>query len=337
MTWFKWSRTASSNANADSTINWAEGQAPSSINDSARAVMAAAAKYRDDIAGANTTAGTSTAYTLTSYQVFDSFANMNGAMIAFVPHTTSGASPRLNVDGLGLRALRSAPSVELPNGALIAGTPYVGTYFDATTEWILHGGLVNPYSIPLGGLMPYLGTSAPNSAFAFPYGQAVSRTTYANLFSLVSTNYGSGDGSTTFNLPDIRGRVIACPDNMGGSAALRLTGYSHNSVGGTQNQQLALTNLPAQTTPDMSVSGTFSGSGTGTATNGQAALGGSTPGVVVPSLSGGGANGNSLAVSVGVSGSISGTAAGAAMTGQNATAFGIIQPTMTLNYVLRVI
>ena len=62
MSFFKWSKTANNNANADGTINWAEGQAPSTVNDSARAMMAAAAKYRDDIAGV-TTGGTATAYT----------------------------------------------------------------------------------------------------------------------------------------------------------------------------------------------------------------------------------------------------------------------------------
>jgi hypothetical protein len=62
MTLYKWSQTAS----ADATINWAEGQAPSSVNDSARAMMAATAKYRDDIAGAIVTTGTSTAYAVHS-------------------------------------------------------------------------------------------------------------------------------------------------------------------------------------------------------------------------------------------------------------------------------
>ena len=62
MSFFKWSKTANNNANADGTINWAEGQAPSTVNDSARAMMAAAAKYRDDIAGV-TTGGTATANT----------------------------------------------------------------------------------------------------------------------------------------------------------------------------------------------------------------------------------------------------------------------------------
>ena len=58
MTLYKWSQTAALDATADATINWAEGQAPSSVNDSARAMMAASAKYRDDIAGAIVTAGT---------------------------------------------------------------------------------------------------------------------------------------------------------------------------------------------------------------------------------------------------------------------------------------
>src|SRR5258708_2604472 len=77
-------------------------------------------------------------------------------------------------------------------------------------------------SVPLGGLMPYIGSTAPNTAFVLPFGQAISRTTYATLFSLVSTTFGVGDGSTTFNIPDLRGRVIPGLDNMGGSAASRI-------------------------------------------------------------------------------------------------------------------
>jgi microcystin-dependent protein len=40
----------------------------------------------------------------------------------------------------------------------------------------------------------------------FPYGQAISRTTYATLFAAMGTTFGAGDGSTTFNVPDLRGR-----------------------------------------------------------------------------------------------------------------------------------
>jgi microcystin-dependent protein len=54
------------------------------------------------------------------------------------------------------------------------------------------------------------------------YGQAVSRSTYAALFAKIGTTWGSGDGSTTFNLPDMRGRVPAGADNEGGTPANRL-------------------------------------------------------------------------------------------------------------------
>jgi microcystin-dependent protein len=248
MTFWKWSRTASLNASADASINWAEGQPPSSVNDSARAMMAAAAKYRDDISGAIATGGTSTAYTVMSWQVFDTPAHLDGQMIAFTPHTTNGATVTLNVDSTGAKPLRSAPNVELPSGALIQGTPYVCTYNSSDGAFYLQGGASNPYNVPLGGMLPYIGSSAPNSAFVLPYGQAISRTTYATLFSLVGTTFGSGDGSTTFNVPDLRGRVFAGLDNMGGSSASRLssvfTSTVMGSTGGAQNQAIAQANIP---------------------------------------------------------------------------------------------
>jgi microcystin-dependent protein len=90
--------------------------------------------------------------------------------------------------------------------------------------------------VPVGAGTEYWGTTAP-SGWLFCYGQAVSRTTYANLFGKLSTTYGVGDGSTTFNLPDVRGRVIAGQDDMGGSSANRLT----NQTGGLDGDTLGAT------------------------------------------------------------------------------------------------
>jgi microcystin-dependent protein len=259
MTLYKWSTTAANNATADATINWAEGQAPSSVNDSARAEMAAVAKFRDDIAGAITTGGTATAYTLTSNQAFNSLANMSGRMIAFVPHATNGATVTLNVDGLGAKPLRSAPATELLAGVLVQGTPYVATYNNAANEWLLHGFYGNPYNVPLGGMMEFTGATAPNSSFVLPFGQAISRTTYAAYFAMVGTTYGPGDGSTTFNVIDKRGRVSAGKDDMGGSAANRIiaagsgiTGTTLGSAGGAETVTLAQSALP-------NISPTFTG------------------------------------------------------------------------------
>lgn len=232
-----WSQTAANNATFDPSVGWAEGMAPSSVNDSARAEMASVAKWRDDISGAIATGGTSTALTVTSYQGFDSLSRLANQMIAFTPHVTNGGATTLNVDGLGAKPLRSAPSTELVAGHLVQGTPYVCLYNSSDAAFYLRGFFGNPYSIPVGGVLPYTGTSAPNSSFVLPYGQAISRTTYASYFSLVSTTFGAGDGSTTFNVPDLRGRVIAGLDNMGGSAASRLTssyfGAAATSLGAT--------------------------------------------------------------------------------------------------------
>jgi microcystin-dependent protein len=94
---------------------------------------------------------------------------------------------------------------------------------------------------PVGMLAPFAGSSAPDG-WLLCAGQAVSRSTYAALFAVVSTTYGSGDGSTTFNLPDLRGRTAVGKDDMGGSAANRVTagisgiaGITLGAVGGNEN------------------------------------------------------------------------------------------------------
>ena len=136
-----WSTTAASNATADSNVNWAEGQAPSSVNDSARAMMASVKKWQNDISGTITTGGTSTAYTITTNQVFASAAAMSGAFLVFIPHATCGAAPTLAVDGLTARNINTSTGVNVATGALLVGTPYAVTYIHASTEFILLGAL----------------------------------------------------------------------------------------------------------------------------------------------------------------------------------------------------
>lgn len=75
--------------------------------------------------------------------------------------------------------------------------------FTALETW---GNALPTSTIPSGAMTEFGGTSAPSGWFICD-GSAISRTTYAALFAQVSTLYGIGDGSSTFNLPDKRGRV----------------------------------------------------------------------------------------------------------------------------------
>ena len=93
---------------------------------------------------------------------------------------------------------------------------------------------------PSGVWLPFGGDVAPSGWFLCD-GAEVSRTTYAALFAALGTKFGVGNGSTTFNLPDMRGRVVAGKDNMGGTPAGRLTtagaGFVGNTIGAAGGAQ----------------------------------------------------------------------------------------------------
>lgn len=108
-------------------------------------------------------------------------------------------------------------------------------------------------AMPPGAVIDYAGSTAP-SGWLFCAGQAVSRTTYAALFTAIGTTYGVGDGSTTFNLPDLRGRVTVGKDDMTGSAASRMTsggsgvdGATLGASGGAETHTLTTSEIPAHT------------------------------------------------------------------------------------------
>lgn len=90
--------------------------------------------------------------------------------------------------------------------------------------------------IPSGSMQMYGGSAAP-SGWLLCNGAAVSRTTYADLFGVISTTFGTGDGSTTFNLPDLRDRF---PVGAG-------TTYSPNDQGGLASVTLTSAQMPSHT------------------------------------------------------------------------------------------
>lgn len=163
------------------------------------------------------------------------------------------------------------------------------------------------------------------------------------LFSLLGTTYGTGDGSTTFNVPDLRGRVIAGKDDMGGSAASRLTssyfGTGATTLGGvgssSESTTLTLAQLPTGITSANTgniglsvISADFSVRSPSNTTS--SSVGGGT---VVGQLGSLGA----VVDRITSTGSI--TTGNAVVTSNNTSgnAHRTVQPTIILNYLLRII
>jgi len=182
---------------------------------------------------------------------------------------------------------------------------------------------------PVGGMIDFAGASAP-TGWLLCFGQAISRTTYSALFAVIGTTYGVGDGSTTFNLPDLRGLTSFGVDNMGGVARGKLTStyYGANPdslgvTGGTQTQTLITLNLPPYTpagTPGLS---SFSGT-----SNNSSVSGGGTNSITTGGFSG---TGSFTFTSISATMSFTGTAQGG-----TSTPFGIVPPGITLNKIIYV-
>lgn len=129
--------------------------------------------------------GTPTAPTATA-----GTANTQIATTAFVATSLDGFAP------LASPAFTGTPTAPTPAAAddstKIATTAWVRANMPSVSE-----------VVPIGGILPYGGTTAP-SGYLICDGSAISRTTYAPLFAVIGTNYGPGDGSTTFNLPNLK-------------------------------------------------------------------------------------------------------------------------------------
>lgn len=254
----------------------------------------------------------------------------------------TGSLPRDGQAGM-IGALKAAngssiaPSITFTNdsqtGFYSPATGEIGVVIEGTQIGIFSSTGLNiqiPTGVPVGLGGDYYGGTVPMFWYLC-YGQAVSRTTYALLFAAIGTTYGSGDGATTFNLPDARGSILVGADNMGGVAAGRLTTAYFGSDptilgdrGGLQNTTLITANLPPYTP-----AGSISNGGIFASTN-AAAL------ASINNNNGGGGgvfSATSTTASVSVSQSAS-TFNGAAASGQISTPFSTIQPSFIINKII---
>lgn len=137
MSLWKWSQTANSNATADASVPLQEGQAPSTLNNSVRAVMAAIAKFRDDRSGKLTTAGTSTAYTLATNQTLTTLTD--GFTVTATIDDTNGLTPTLNVDSLGAKPIHGVVGTAIATGYMLANSVQTFVYNAGADAWVIHG------------------------------------------------------------------------------------------------------------------------------------------------------------------------------------------------------
>lgn len=174
--------------------------------------------------------------------------------------------------------------------------------------------------LPAGSITQYAGASAP-AGWLLMYGQAISRVTYKALFDAIGTVYGAGDGSTTFNVPDARGRALLGKDNMGGTAANRLTsggggldGATLGAVGGGETKTLTTGQIPSHAHQEQALNTV----GSATAVTEMSGLSGSQQSIVLAS------SGKAT-----IGGALNTVAAG------SGGAHSVIQPGLVINYIIK--
>ncbi len=125
-----WNTTASSN-NDSPPDGWPEGQAPSTVNNCAREMMAAVKRYYDDIGGATTSGGSSNAYTLAASQTISAYAA--GQWFAFVANHDNTGSATLDVDSVGVKDIKKRHNQPLEAGD-IRSDQLVIVYYQAADD-----------------------------------------------------------------------------------------------------------------------------------------------------------------------------------------------------------
>ena len=319
-----WNEADSSNTTA-APDGAPEGMAPSGVNDVIRAIMGAV-KRSLNRSNPRLTAGTGTAYTL-SYGVPPG-ALVDGMSHLVEFHTTNGAGATLNVNLMGaipLHYYAAGAWRVAPSGLLGANQIARVTYNAAAGTYRLMD-----VRNRTGAIEAFAGSTASEGTLLC-YGQAVSRTDYVGLFATIGTAHGSGDGSTTFNLPDLRGRSPFGLDNMGGASANRLSSVlSSTTLGAVGGQQIETAGVSVSVFGSFSGSGVGSASGTAESSEADEDFDGFTPGGApgVGPVHKHPVNIN-IPVSVGVSGSISGSGSGSTSSVSN------VPPALVLNYVIR--
>jgi len=186
---------------AGSTTNITEGTNLYYTDARARAAVSAGTGITYSYSTGVITADAASANTASKLVIRDASGNFSAGTITASLTGTASTATNLAAGSGGTIPYQSAAGTTamLSNGT--AGQLLQANGGTAAPSWVASPG------VPTGSLFPFAGSAAP-TGYLLCDGSAVARTgTYAALFAVIGTTYGSGDGSTTFNLPDLRGRM----------------------------------------------------------------------------------------------------------------------------------
>lgn len=163
-----------------------------------------------------TVGGTANAIVLTTGYSLAAYAA--GQTFSFIAGFSNSSAATVNIDSVGVVNITSPSAVALSAGQIVAGALVVIRYDG--TQFQLEISAATPVGLSVGTVMGWPMTTVPGGWLECD-GSAVSRSTYAALFAALSTSYGIGDGSTTFNLPNYKDYFLRGFDASGTDAASR--------------------------------------------------------------------------------------------------------------------
>jgi len=275
----QWATTAAGNDTGSPPDNPTEGMAPSTVNDVQREFMAALARWYADLKGNGlTTGGSGNAYTLTTNTTHAALGDV--PMIVFEADRANTGTATLDVDSLGAKTIKKQGDSDLISGDIQANQVCVVAYEGTADVYHL---LSQPSSfsetdginVSQAGLVQMFAGSSEPSGWKFCNGQELSRSTFSDLFNVIGTTFGTGDGSTTFNVPDLRDRSPLGTATMGSTDAGRVdtTSTALGDSGGADEHTLTTSEMPSH--DHGGSTGNENRAGVGTVANAQTGGGGS--------------------------------------------------------------
>jgi len=237
---YDWSQAAADNATADDSINWAEGQPPSSVNNSARMMMARLRQYVTDTGGDLPVGGTAQNMTLAVASALKGY--VGGLKVRFYLPWSNAANATLNINNLGALPIFKASAEGLKyltgnemRGGSIGECTYMQHGLNGKPGFLLTSPIPQEKQeqivyVPAGAVMPFAIADAP-AGWRKCNGDWLPMQDYPALYAAIGKRFGGNDWQ--FAVPDLRGEFIrgwVDNRNMGSQNGRQLGSYERDKV-----------------------------------------------------------------------------------------------------------